>query len=142
MLHRETSNWDHKLNDTTFLDSFIDPQTHPSRKQLGGRLQSPTCTVSGFISQTTSTVRYPADLLSSAFMRRNQQSKGGGYVGNKGNQSYTSGGSKTKTVDAATALGLGPLPQQNTMLSGLARLNMAQQSPLDSRFGSVTHWQD
>ena len=36
VLHRETSNWNHILNDITFLDSFIDPQTRPSRKQLGG----------------------------------------------------------------------------------------------------------
>ena len=36
VLHRETRNWNHKLNDITFLDSFIDPQTRPSRKQLGG----------------------------------------------------------------------------------------------------------
>ena len=26
VLHRETSNWNHKINDYTFLDSFIDPQ--------------------------------------------------------------------------------------------------------------------
>ena len=36
VLHRENSIWNHKLNDITFLDSLIDPQTHPSRKQLGG----------------------------------------------------------------------------------------------------------
>ena len=36
VLHRETSNLNHKLNDITFLDSFINPQTRHSRKQLGG----------------------------------------------------------------------------------------------------------
>ena len=44
-------------------------------------------------------------------MGRNQQSKGGGYAGNKGNKTYASGGKggggNKKTVDAATALGLG-----------------------------------
>ena len=72
-------------------------------------------------------------------MGSNQQSKGGGYARNKGTQPYASkGGNKmSKTVDAATALGLGILPQQNTMLSGLAGLGMAQQNPLDSLFGSV-----
>ena len=73
-------------------------------------------------------------------MGRNQQSKGGGYAGNKGNKTYASGGKggggNKKTVDAATALGLGAL-QQNTMLSGLAGLGMVQQNPLDSLFGSV-----
>ena len=71
----------------------------------------------------------------------NQQSKCGGYAGEKGKQSYVSGvkggGNNKKTVDAATALGLGPLPQQNTMLSRLAGLGMAQQNPLDSLFGSA-----
>ena len=33
VLCRETSNWNRKLNDTTFLDSLIDPQARPSRKQ-------------------------------------------------------------------------------------------------------------
>ena len=73
-------------------------------------------------------------------MGRNQQSKGGRYAGNKGNQSYASGGKgggNKKAVDAATALGFGPLPQQNTMLSGLVGLGMAQPSPLDSLFRSV-----
>ena len=54
-------------------------------------------------------------------MGRNQQSKCGGYAGNKGNKTYASGGkggANKKSVDAATALGLG-LPQQNTMLSGI-----------------------
>ena len=74
-------------------------------------------------------------------MGRNQQSKGGGYAGNKGKQSYASGGKgrgNKRAVGAAAALGLGPLPKQNTMLSGLARLGirMAQQNPLDSLFGS------
>ena len=73
-------------------------------------------------------------------MGRNQQSKGGGYAGNKGNKTYASGckcgGGNKKTVDAATALGLG-VPQQNTMLLGLAGLGMVQQNPLDSLFGSV-----
>ena len=36
VLHRDTSNWNHKLNDNTFLDSSMDPWTRPSRKQLGG----------------------------------------------------------------------------------------------------------
>ena len=54
-------------------------------------------------------------------MGRNQQSKGGGYAGNKGNKTYASGGKfkggggNKKTVDAATALGLG-VQQQNMML--------------------------
>ena len=58
-------------------------------------------------------------------MGRNQHSKGGGYARNKGTQPYAGpkGGNKSKTVDAATALGLG-VPQQNTMHSGLARLGM------------------
>ena len=73
-------------------------------------------------------------------MGRNQQSKGGGYAGKQGKQPYASGGkggNNKKTVDAATALGLGPLPQQNMMLPGLVGLGMAQQIPLDSHFGSV-----
>ena len=65
-------------------------------------------------------------------MGRNQQSKGGGYAGNKGNKTYASGGKggggNKKPVDAATALGLG-VSQQNTMLSGLAGLGMTQQTP-------------
>ena len=72
-------------------------------------------------------------------MGRNQQSKGGGYAGNKGNKTYASGGkggAGKKSVDAATALGLG-LPQQNTMLSGMAGLGMAQPNPLDSLFGTM-----
>ena len=72
-------------------------------------------------------------------MGRNQQSKGGGYAGNKGNKTYASGGKgggNKKTVDAATALGLG-LPSQNTMLSGIAGLGMAQPNPLDSLFGTM-----
>ena len=73
-------------------------------------------------------------------MGRNQQSKGGGYAGNTGNKTYASGGKggggNKKTVDAAAALGLG-VPQQNTMLSGLAGLGTVHQNPLDSRFGSV-----
>ena len=49
-----------------------------------------------------------------------------------------SGGSNNKkTVGAVTALGLGLLSQQNTMLSGLTGLGIAQQNPLDSLFGSV-----
>ena len=67
-------------------------------------------------------------------MGRNQQSKGGGYAGDKGNKTYASGGKggggNTKTVDAATALGLG-VPPQNTMLLGMAVLGMVQQNPLD-----------
>ena len=59
---------------------------------------------------------------------------------NKGTQPCAGGpkgGNKSsKTVDAATALGLG-LPQQNAMLSGLAGLGMAHQDPLGSLFGSV-----
>ena len=72
-------------------------------------------------------------------MGRNQQPKGGGNVGNKGKQNYASkGGNKmSKTVDAATALGLGIPPQQNAMLSGLTGPGMAQQNPLDSLFGSA-----
>ena len=64
--------------------------------------------------------------------------KGGGYAGKQENP-YASGGKggNKKTIGAATALGLGPLPQQNTMLSGLAGLGMAQQNPLDSLFGSA-----
>ena len=73
-------------------------------------------------------------------MGRNQQPKGGGYAGNKGNKTYASGGKggggNKKTVDAATALGLG-VPQQNTMLSGLSGLGMVQQNPLDALFGSM-----
>ena len=60
-------------------------------------------------------------------MGRNQQSNGGIYAGIKVKNTYASGGkgggSNTKTVDAATALGLGAL-QQNTMLSGLAGLGI------------------
>ena len=73
-------------------------------------------------------------------MGRKHQPEGGGHAGNKGNKTHAGevkgGGGNKKTVDAATALGLG-VPQQNTMLSGLAGLGMVQQNPLDSRFGSV-----
>ena len=73
-------------------------------------------------------------------MGRNQQPKSGGYAGNKGNKPTASegkgGGGNKKTVDAATALGLG-VPQQTTMLLGLAGLGMVQQNPLDLLFGSV-----
>ena len=73
-------------------------------------------------------------------MGRNQQPKGGGCSGKQGSKSYASGGKggggNKKTVDAATALRLG-VPQQNTMLSGLAGLGMVQPNPLDSLFGSV-----
>ena len=72
-------------------------------------------------------------------MGRNQQPKGSGCAWKHGNKSYASGGKgggNKKTVDAATALGLG-VPQQNTMLSGLAGLGMVQPTPLDSLFGSV-----
>ena len=55
-------------------------------------------------------------------MGRSQQSKGGGYAGNKGNKTYASGGKcgggNKKSVDASTALGLGA-SEQNTMLSGI-----------------------
>ena len=73
-------------------------------------------------------------------MGRNQQSKGG-YARNKGSQPYASskggGQGKSKTVDAATALGLGVL-QQNTMLSGMEGLQgLTQPIPQDSLFGSV-----
>ena len=58
-------------------------------------------------------------------MGRNQQSEGGSYAGNKGNKTYAGGGhrggNKPQTVDAATSLGLG-VPQQNTMLAGMAGL--------------------
>ena len=47
-------------------------------------------------------------------MGRNQQSTGGKYAGNKGNNAYASGGKvgggNKKSVDAATALGLGAPP--------------------------------
>ena len=70
----------------------------------------------------------------------NQQSKGGSYAGNKGNKTYASGGrsggNKQQTVDAATALGLG-VPLQNTVLSGMVGLGMAQPNPLGSLFGSI-----
>ena len=73
-------------------------------------------------------------------MERNQQSEGGGYAWNKGNKTYASGGKggggNKKSVDAATALGLG-VPPQNTMLSGMAGLGMMQQNPLDSLFGAM-----
>ena len=72
-------------------------------------------------------------------MGRNQQPKGSGCAWKHGNKSYASGGKgggNKKTVDAATALGLG-VPQQNTMLSGLAGLGMVQPTPLDSLFGYV-----
>ena len=70
-------------------------------------------------------------------MGRNPQSKCGGYVGNKGNKTYASGGrggggNKT-SVDAATALELGAQPQ-NTMLLGMAGLGMVQQNPLNALF--------
>ena len=73
-------------------------------------------------------------------MGRNQQSKGGGYAGKHGNKPYASGGKggggNKKPVDAATALGLG-VPQQNTMLPGMAGLGMVQNNPLDSLFDSM-----
>ena len=52
-------------------------------------------------------------LFSQQRMGRNQQSKGGGYAGNKANKTYASGGKgggNKKSVGAATALGLG-VPQ-------------------------------
>ena len=62
-------------------------------------------------------------------MGRNRQPKGVEYAGNKGNKTYAiggkGGGGNKKSVDAATALGLG-VPQQNTMLSGMAGLGMVQ----------------
>ena len=74
-------------------------------------------------------------------MGRNQPSKGGGRASNKGTPPCAGsqgGQSKSKTADAATALGLG-VPQQNTMFLqlGLAGLGMTQQNPLDSLFGSA-----
>ena len=60
-------------------------------------------------------------------MGHNQQPKGGGCAGEQGNRSYAGGGNgggNKKTVDAATALGLG-VPQQNTMLSGCSAALLA-----------------
>ena len=84
-------------------------------------------------------------------MGRNQQPKGGDCAGNKGNNTYASGGKggggNKETVGAATALRLG-VPQQNTLLSGLTELGMVQQNPLDSLFCQFldlwgrTLWQD
>ena len=91
----------------------------------------------GFIFRAQSTVYSPAGLLSSARDVTNIRKAADSYAGKHGKQSHTGGGkcggNNKKTVDAATALGLG-LPQQNTMLSGLAGLGMAQQNPLDSLF--------
>ena len=74
-------------------------------------------------------------------MRRNRQLKGGGYAGKQEKQSYASegkcGGNNKKTVEAAAALGLG-LPQQNTVLSGLAGLGMAQYGTAES--SGLTFW--
>ena len=79
-------------------------------------------------------------------MGRNQQLKGGGYAGQHGNKTYAGegkgGGGNKKTADAAAALRLA-LPQQNTMLSGLTGLGMAQQNPLDSLLdlpGRILRW--
>ena len=74
-------------------------------------------------------------------MGRNQQSKCGGYARNKGTQPSTGleSGNESKTVDAATALGIRlglGVPQQNTMLSGLAGVGITQQTAVDSLFGS------
>ena len=66
-------------------------------------------------------------------MVRNHQPKGGSYAGNKGNKTYVSGGrsggNKQQAVAAATvtALGLG-VPQQSTVLTGMAGLGMVQQN--------------
>ena len=137
VLHRDTSNWNRKLNDTTFLDSSIDPQARPSRKNRGGWLQSPTASVRVHLPEK---VRRALPRWSSQqHTGRNQQPKGGGYAGNKGKQTHASkGGNKTPgAAGAATALGLGMPPQQNAAPSGLMGLGMAQQSPLGSLFGSA-----
>ena len=73
-------------------------------------------------------------------MGRNQQPKGGCYAGDKGNKTNAcvggGGGGNKKAADAAAALGFG-VPQQNTILSDMAGLRMAQQNPLGSLFGSI-----
>ena len=81
-------------------------------------------------------------------MGRNQLPEGGGYARNRGDKTYAGGGGRgggnKKTVDAATALGLG-VPQQNTMLWGLAGLGMVQQKIIWTHFSDLwgtTLWQD
>ena len=88
------------------------------------------------------TVRH-TNLPSSAWVVTNSQ-KAAGTRGAPPEQGATAGSksgqgrSKTPTVHAATALGLGA-PPQNTMLSGIAGLRVTQchQHPLHSRFGSA-----
>ena len=93
----------------------------------------------GFISQTESTVRYPADPLSSAWAVTNRKKAVGtqGTRGNKNTRVYKGVNKTLKAVDAVTVLGLGIPPQQNAMLSGLTGLGTAQPNSLDSLFGST-----
>ena len=71
-------------------------------------------------------------------MGRSQLQNGGGYTGNKGNQTHTEGGNRTpKAVDAASALGLGVLPPQHAMLPGFTGPGVAQPNSLGSMFGSA-----
>ena len=77
-------------------------------------------------------------------MGRNQQK--GGYARKTGTQPYANstgcGQRASKTIDAATALGLGA-PPQNAMLSGIAGLQgLTQPSSLDSLSGSNLDRQD
>ena len=87
-------------------------------------------------------MRLPAGLVSSAWDVPNSRKAADTQGTRPGhcNKTYASGGKggggNKKSVDAATALGLGAQPQK-TMLSGMAGLGMVQQNPLDSLFGSV-----
>ena len=144
MLHRETSNWNHRLNDYTFLDSFIDPQTRPSRKQSGGWLQSPAVGV--WFSSPGNRPPCAFPLVFSAahgaqptderpqLLKEQRESHLRGWrqrwwwqvTGNK------------RSVDAAAALDLVlGAPQQSKVLSGMAGLGMVQKAPLGSLFGSM-----
>ena len=75
----------------------------------------------GFVSRASSTVRFPADLLISAWGATNSR-KAAVTQGTKGIKPTRVGekgcGGNKKAVGAATALGLG-VPQQNTVLSGI-----------------------
>ena len=71
-------------------------------------------------------------------MGHNQQPKGGGYARNKGTQPYagSKGGNKSKTVDAAAALGLLRLATEHDDV-GPCGTGSDTANSFDSLFGSV-----
>ena len=101
------------------VPSWTRPSTHktrPCRKQSSRRLQFPTVSVRFHLPDIAH--RALSRWSSQQRMGRNQQPKGGGYAGNKGNKTYAgggkSGGGNKKTADAATALGLGLVYRNRT----------------------------